>query len=172
MGVTLVAQGELEPETAARVRHDVLKHDGGGKVAEFGPRVKGSDVHGLSAYYTDFEKLSSAALRRGQNVAVVTKPHHAYNNDWFMKFRAQDNLPETVIHCTPHVLVDGLSIVGGRLVLHSEKANTDLLTTCTHTLEMPEAKLFVYIHDSRVFLGEWASLETKVRQLLAPLPRP
>jgi hypothetical protein len=125
-------------------------------------RIKGDPVHGLTPYYTDFDRLLRYHEKAyGPNPPGV-EPENSMNDDWFIDM-GPDGIPRTVLKCSPKAVPDGVRMEGDRMVSIPEVFRR---ATCSHRFVIPEYRATVDLLYQRMVMPDWRRIETRIRSLL------
>jgi hypothetical protein len=125
-------------------------------------RIKGAPVHGLTPYYTDFDKLRRYYVEVYGPGTRAAEPESSMNDDWYLDM-GEDGLPRTVLKCSPKAIPDGVRMQNGRMV---EIDGVFRRATCSHEFFIPEYKAMVNLHYQRLVMPDWQRIETRIRSLL------
>ncbi|MGF6710044.1 hypothetical protein QFZ41_001008 [Luteibacter sp. W1I16] len=125
-------------------------------------RIKGAPVHGLTPYYTDFDKLRRYYIEVYGPATRAAEPESSMNDDWYLDL-GEDGLPRTVLKCSPQVIPDGVRLQNGRLV---KIPGVFRRAGCSHEFFIPEYKAMVNLHYQRLMMPDWQRIETRIRRLL------
>lgn len=124
-------------------------------------RIKGDPVHGLTPYYTDFEKLDAFARREyGDRASVAAERDSILNSDWYLAYRP-DGAVATHISCVSREVPDGIVFAGRRVI--SVKPP---VASCSHEFIIPSLRIWIVMDYKRVMLKDWKRIEERVRGLL------
>lgn len=125
-------------------------------------RIKGEPVHGLTPYYTDFDKLKRYYVALYGPDTTAADPSDFFNDDWYLDM-GPEGIPRTVLKCSPAVIPDGVSLVDGEL--RRDKA-VFLRATCDHSFLIPEYRAYVSLTYQRIIMSDWRRIEERIRGLL------
>lgn len=124
-------------------------------------RRRGKPVHGLTPYYTDFEKLEIwHRARYGDVPPAVLDRSSSLNDDWYVA-RGRDGKVTTYVECTSHEVTDGIRFEGDRVV-HAKPP----IAQCMHFFTLPGKRIEVWLRYKRAFLHDWRRIEHRVRTVL------
>lgn len=125
-------------------------------------RRRGKPVHGLTPYYTDFEKLEAwHRARYGDVPPAVLERDSVLNGDWYVA-RGADGKVTTYIECMSHEIPDGIRFEGERVVYAKPP-----IALCTHFFTFADKRISVTVDYARAFLRDWQRIEQRLRVLLS-----
>jgi hypothetical protein len=127
-----------------------------------GLRIKGAPVHGLTPYYTDFDRLRRYYDELDGPGSPAAKPENLGNDDWFLDM-GEDGIPRTVLKCSPPAIPDGVRMEHERMV---KIPGVFRRAGCRHMFVLPEYKATVELSYQRMVMSDWQRIETRIRALL------